>query len=135
MSGNSSADETAIAALNASDTEAVMPPYAEGGVFMLPDAQSVVGKGRYAKPMMRPSRRLRSGSSSPSRKSCDGAAMGVRAENSAGTQKIDATGVVSAEGNRVLFNFGKGDDGKWRIPPTASPPPIQPGEQRLWMPQ
>jgi len=125
MSGNSSADETAIAALNASDTEAVMPPYAEDGVFMLQDA----------KPMMRRSRRLRSGSSSPLRKSCDGAAMGVRAENSAGTQKIDATGVVSAEGNRVLFNFGKTDDGKWRIPPTASPPPIQPRGQRPWMPR
>ena len=52
MSGSSSADETAIrnamaayeAALNASDTQAVMPLYAEDGVFMPQYAQSVVGK-------------------------------------------------------------------------------------------
>ena len=47
MSGNSSADETAIrkvmaayeAALNVSDTQAVMPLYAEDGVFMSQNAQ------------------------------------------------------------------------------------------------
>jgi ketosteroid isomerase-like protein len=42
MSGNPSADEMAIAALNASDTQAVMPHYAEDGVFVPQNAQSVV---------------------------------------------------------------------------------------------
>ena len=55
MSANQSshaADETAIRsvlssyedALNASNTEAVMPLYAEDGVFMPPYSQSAVGK-------------------------------------------------------------------------------------------
>jgi ketosteroid isomerase-like protein len=34
---------------------------------------------------------------------------------SAGTQKINATGALGAEGNQELFVFRKGDDGKWRI--------------------
>jgi hypothetical protein len=63
----------------------------------------------------RQGKRLNSGSSSPSRKSCDGAAMGVRAENSAGTHKINATCAVSTEDNQEVFIFRKGDDGKWRI--------------------
>jgi uncharacterized protein (TIGR02246 family) len=52
MSGNASADEAAIravmsayeAALNASDTQAVMPLYADDSVFMPQNSQSVVGK-------------------------------------------------------------------------------------------
>jgi uncharacterized protein (TIGR02246 family) len=52
MSGNPSGDETAVrsvmaayeAALNASDAQAVMPLYAEDGVFMAPNNQSAVGK-------------------------------------------------------------------------------------------
>jgi uncharacterized protein (TIGR02246 family) len=52
MSGNTSRDEIAIrsvmtayeTALNASDTQAVMPLYAEDGVFMPQNSQSVVGK-------------------------------------------------------------------------------------------
>ena len=52
MSGSTIADETAIrnvmssyeSALNASNTEAVMPLYAEDGVFMAPNNQSAVGR-------------------------------------------------------------------------------------------
>jgi hypothetical protein len=52
MSGNTSADEAPVrafmsayeAALNASDTEAVMPLYADDGVFMPQNSQSAVGK-------------------------------------------------------------------------------------------
>ena len=52
MLGSAPADEAAIgsvmssyeAALNASHTDAVMPLYAEDGVFMAPNNQSVVGK-------------------------------------------------------------------------------------------
>ena len=35
--------------------------------------------------------------------------------NSAGTQKMNATGAVSTEGNQELFILKKADDGKWRI--------------------
>ena len=35
--------------------------------------------------------------------------------NSAGTQKINATGATSPEANQELFIFQKGDDGTWRI--------------------
>jgi hypothetical protein len=134
MSGNSSANDTAIAALNVTDTLPVTPPYVEDSVFMPQSAPSVVGKGRYDKPMTRCSRRFRSGASSPSRKSLDGAAMGVLAENAAGTQKSDATGAVSAEGNRELFTFGA-TMANGAFPATASSPPIQPRGQRPWMPR
>jgi hypothetical protein len=35
--------------------------------------------------------------------------------NSAGTNKINATGATSAEGNQELFVFHKGDDCAWKI--------------------
>jgi uncharacterized protein (TIGR02246 family) len=52
MSGSSGADQEAVrkvlslyeAVLNASNTEAVMPLYAEDGVFMAPNNQSAVGR-------------------------------------------------------------------------------------------
>jgi uncharacterized protein (TIGR02246 family) len=124
MSGNASADETAIrkvmaayeAALNASDTQAVMPLYTEDGVFMPQNAQSVVGKAAVRQAY------------DAVFKAITLAVKFIIAEvvvmapqwafvraNSAGTQKINATGAVSAEGNQELFIFKKGDDGKWRI--------------------
>jgi ketosteroid isomerase-like protein len=35
--------------------------------------------------------------------------------NSAGTNTVNATGKVSAEGNQELFVFRKDGDGRWRI--------------------
>jgi len=35
--------------------------------------------------------------------------------NSAGAQKINASGVTSHEANQELFIFTRGDDGQWRI--------------------
>jgi ketosteroid isomerase-like protein len=35
--------------------------------------------------------------------------------NSAGTNRINATGAISPEGNQELFIFQKSADGKWRI--------------------
>ena len=72
MLGSAPADEAAIgsvmssyeAALNASNTEAVMPLYAEDGVFMAPNNKSAVGKGRCAEPMTRCSKPSCSRSSS-----------------------------------------------------------------------
>jgi ketosteroid isomerase-like protein len=55
----------------------------------------------------------------------DVADLGVRSTNSAGTNKINATRAVSAEGNQELFIFRKGGDGAWKIAPTAFPRPVR----------
>jgi uncharacterized protein (TIGR02246 family) len=124
MSANTSVDEAAIrsvmssyeAALNASSTEAAMPLYTHDGVFMAPNNQSAIGKAAL-------------------RQAYDGVFKAITLKvkfaiaelvvmapewafvrtNSAGTQKINATGATSAEANQELFIFKKGDDGKWRI--------------------
>jgi uncharacterized protein (TIGR02246 family) len=127
MSANQSphaADEAAIRsvlssyqdALNASNTEAVMPLYTEDGVFMPPNNSSAVGKIAV-------------------RRAYDGVfkAITLKVEftvaelvmlspewafvrtNSAGTNKINSTGATGVEGNQELFIFKKGTDGKWRI--------------------
>jgi uncharacterized protein (TIGR02246 family) len=125
MSGSTPADhEAAIrtvmssyeAALNGSNTEAVMPLYADDGVFMAPNNQSVVGKAAV-------------------RQAYDAVFKAITLKvkfviaelivmspqwayvrtNSAGTQTINATGATSREANQELFIFKKGDDGRWRI--------------------
>jgi uncharacterized protein (TIGR02246 family) len=135
MSGSTKAnDESAIRrvmssyeeALNASDTAAVLPLYAEDGVFMPPYNQSAIGKAAV-------------------RKAYDAVFEAITLNvkftiaelvlmspewafvrtNSAGT--INKTGVLSPEGNQELFIFNKGVDGKWRIArysfSSTNPPP------------
>jgi uncharacterized protein (TIGR02246 family) len=124
MSGNSSADETAIrsvmaayeAALNASDTQAVMPLYADDGVFMAQNFQSFVGKAavRQAYDAVFKAITLKVKFSIAEVVVMAPQWAFVRT-NSAGTQKINATGATSAEGNQELFILRKGDDGKWRF--------------------
>jgi uncharacterized protein (TIGR02246 family) len=124
MSGSTIANETAIrnvmssyeSALNASNTEAAMPLYAEDGVFMAPNNQSAVGKASV-------------------RQAYDAVFKAITLKvkftivelvvmstqwafartNSTGTQKINATGATSHEANQELFIFKKSDDGEWRI--------------------
>jgi uncharacterized protein (TIGR02246 family) len=125
MSGSSARDDDAAirdvlssyeAALNASDTEAVMPLYDQNGIFMAPNNQSAIGKTALQRAydavfnaitlkvkftiaelvVMSPQ-------------------WAFARTNSAGTQKINATGASSAEANQELFIFRKGDDAKWRI--------------------
>jgi uncharacterized protein (TIGR02246 family) len=124
MSGDFLADETAIrnvmaayeAALNASDTRAVMPLYAEDGVFMAPNSQSAAGKSavRQAYDAVFKAITLKVKFSIAEVVVMSPQWAFVRT-NSAGTQKINATGAASAEGNQELFIFRKDDDGKWRI--------------------
>ena len=124
MSGNFSADETALrsvmaayeAALNASDTQAVMPLYAEDGVFMAPNNQSAIGKAavRQAYDAVFKAITLKVKFTIAEVVVMAPQWAFVRT-NSAGTQKINATGAIGAEGNQELFVFRKGDDGKWRI--------------------
>jgi uncharacterized protein (TIGR02246 family) len=103
-------------ALNASSTDAVMPLYAEDGVFMPPYSQSAVG-------------------SAPVRKAYDAVFKAITLNvkftiaeivelspdwafartNSAGTTTDHATGRKSAEGNQELFIFKKDQKGAWKI--------------------
>jgi uncharacterized protein (TIGR02246 family) len=124
MSGNPSGDEAAVrsvmaayeAALNASDAQAVMPLYAEDGVFMAPNNQSAVGKAavRQAYDSVFKAITLKVKFTIAEVVVMSPQWTFVRT-NSAGSQKINATGTVSAEGNQELFIFRKGDDAKWRI--------------------
>ena len=124
MSGSTIADETAIrnvmssyeSALNASNTEAGMPLYAEDGVFMAPNNQSAVGKASVRQAYDAVFKAITLGVNfaiaelvvmSPQ--------WAFVRTNSKGTQKINATGVTSAEANQELFILKKGDDGQWRI--------------------
>jgi uncharacterized protein (TIGR02246 family) len=124
MSANFSADETAIrsvmtayeAALNASDTQAVMPLYADEGVFMPPNSQSAIGKAavRRAYDAVFKAITLKVKFTIAEVVVMSPLWAFVRT-NSAGTQKINASGAVSAEANQELFIFKKGDAGKWQI--------------------
>jgi uncharacterized protein (TIGR02246 family) len=124
MSGNTLVDEAAIrtvmssyeAALNASDTQAAMPLYTEDGVFMAPNNQSAVGKAalRQAYDAVFKAITLKVKFAVAEVVVLSPQWAFVRT-NSAGTQKINATGATSPEANQELFIFKKGDDGKWRI--------------------
>jgi uncharacterized protein (TIGR02246 family) len=124
MSASTSVDEAAIrsvmssyeAALNASSTEAAMPLYTEDGVFMAPNNQSAVGKAalRQAYDAVFKAITLKVKFAIAELVVMAPGWAFVRT-NSAGTQKIKATGATSAEANQELFIFKKGDDGKWRI--------------------
>jgi uncharacterized protein (TIGR02246 family) len=104
------------AALNSSNTNAVMPLYTNDGVFMPPYSPSAVGEAEV-------------------RRAYDGVFKAIRltvkfnvAEivelssewvfartNSAGTTLNHATGMTSSEGNQELFLFRKDRDGKFKI--------------------
>jgi uncharacterized protein (TIGR02246 family) len=103
-------------ALNGGKTAAVLPLYADDGVFMPPYSQSAVGREAVEKAydavfdelkfhvkftiadlvVMAPS-------------------WAYVRTNSAGTTEHHSTGKTTAEANQELFIFKKGDDGKWRI--------------------
>ena len=104
------------AALNASNTEAVMPLYAEDGVFMAPNFQSAIGKAavRRAYDAVFKTITLKVKFVIAELVVMSPQWAFVRT-NSAGTQKINATGATSAEAHQELFILRKDDDGKWRI--------------------
>jgi uncharacterized protein (TIGR02246 family) len=103
-------------ALNASNTEAVMPLYTEHGVFMPPNNHSAVGKGavRQAYDAVFKAITLKVKFTIAELVMLSPEWAFVRT-NSAGTNKINATGATGAEGNQELFIFKMGTDGNWRI--------------------
>jgi ketosteroid isomerase-like protein len=103
-------------ALNASDTNAVMPLYAEGGVFMPPYSPSAVGLAavRTAYDAVFAAIKLTVKFNVVEIVEMSSEWIFART-NSAGTTLNHATGAVSKEGNQELFIFHKEKDGKFKI--------------------
>ena len=116
------------AALNAADTNAVLPLYESDGVFMQPYSSSAIGTDAI--------RKTYDADFSTFRLSVAFQIAELRLMSpewafvrtiSAGTNTVAATGKQSAEANQELFILHKGPDGKWRIArysfSTTNPPP------------
>jgi uncharacterized protein (TIGR02246 family) len=104
------------AALNGGKTAAVLPLYAEDGVFMPPYSQSAIGKSAIAIAYDKVFDELQF------EVKFTIAELVVMAPNwayvrtnSAGTTFHRSLGKKLAEANQELFIFKKGNDGKWRI--------------------
>jgi uncharacterized protein (TIGR02246 family) len=103
-------------ALNASSTEAVMPLYAEDGVFMPPYSQSAVGLAAVRKAYDAVFKAITLNVKFTIAEIVEvGPGWAFARTNSAGTTTDDATGKKSAEGNQELFILKKDDDGAWKI--------------------
>src|ERR1700677_162308 len=104
------------AALNASSTEAVMPLYAEDGVFMPPYSQSAVGPAAVRTAYDAVFKAITLNVKFTIAEIVElGPGWAFARTNSVGTTADHATGKNSAEGNQELFIFKKDDDGAWKI--------------------
>jgi uncharacterized protein (TIGR02246 family) len=103
-------------ALNGGRTAAVMPLYADDGVFMPPYSQSAVGKASVEKAYDAVFDELKFNVKFTI---AELVVMAPRwayvRTNSAGTTGHHSTGRTTEEANQELFIFRKGDDGGWRI--------------------
>jgi uncharacterized protein (TIGR02246 family) len=103
-------------ALNASSTDAVMPLYAEDGVFMPPYSQSAVGsaavRNAYDAVFKAITLNVKFTIAEIAEMAPDWA---FARTNSAGVTTDHATGTKSAEGNQELFIFHKDRGGAWKI--------------------
>jgi uncharacterized protein (TIGR02246 family) len=138
QSATKTADDSAIrktlssyeAALNASDTAAVIPLYTEDGVFMAPYSHSAIGKAAvrqaYDAVFKAITLHVKFNVAEIVEMSPEWA---FARTNSAGTNTINATGATSAEANQELFIFRKSSDGAWKIArysfSTTNPAPKQ----------
>ncbi len=116
------------AALNASDTDAVMPLYTEDGVFMPPYSQSAVGTAALRKAYESVFKAITLSVTFKVVEVVEMAPGWVFARTySAGTTTNHATGAKSAEGNQELFIFKKSAEGAWKIArysfSSTNPPP------------
>jgi uncharacterized protein (TIGR02246 family) len=121
---NSPADEAAIrrvmadynTALNGGKTAAVLPLYADDGIFMPPYSQSAVGKDAVRVAYDKVFDELTFNVKFSIAELVQMAPIWAYVRtNSAGTTRHASTGKTTAEANQELFIFRKGDDGKWRI--------------------
>ena len=103
-------------ALNASSTDAVMPLYAEDGVFMPPYSQSAVGAAAVRKAYDAVFKAITLDVKFTIAEIVEvGSGWAFARTNSAGTTTDHATGRKSSEGNQELFIFRKDQDGAWKI--------------------
>jgi uncharacterized protein (TIGR02246 family) len=103
-------------ALNSSDTNQVMPLYADDGVFMPPYSQSAVGQKEVRKAYDAVFQAIKLSVKFDIAEIVEMGPDWVFARtNSAGKTLNHATGKTSAEGNQELFLFRKGNDGQFKI--------------------
>jgi uncharacterized protein (TIGR02246 family) len=104
------------AALNASDTDAVMPLYAEDGVFMPPYSASAAGARAVRKAYDAVFKAIKLTVKFNVAEIVEMSPEWVFARtNSAGTTLNHATGVISAEANQELFIFRRDRGGRFKI--------------------
>jgi uncharacterized protein (TIGR02246 family) len=120
MSGSTDAITALLAkyndALNASSTEAVMPLYAEDGVFMPPYSPSAVGAPAVKKAYDAVFKAITLDVKFTIAEIVElGSGWAFARTNSAGTTTDHVTATKSAEGNQELFIFKKDGDGSWKI--------------------
>jgi uncharacterized protein (TIGR02246 family) len=129
-------DETAIRAtlekyqdaLNASSTDQAMPLYEDDGVFMPPYSQSAAGKTQLRQAYDAVFKAITLHVKFTIREVVQmSPTWAFVRTNSAGTNKVNSTGAMSAEGNQELFILHKGADGAWKIArysfSSTNPPP------------
>ncbi|HYC26093.1 MAG TPA: SgcJ/EcaC family oxidoreductase, partial [Roseiarcus sp.] len=115
-------------ALNGGSTAAVLPLYADDGVFMPPYSQSAVGKDAVRKAYDAVFKELKFDVKFTIAELVTMSANWAYVRtNSAGTTGHSSTGKTTSEANQELFIFRKGADGAWLIArysfsPTNSPP-------------
>ena len=116
-------------ALNASSTDRCLTLYADDGVFMAPYSPSAVGKTavRKAYDQVFKTITLHVKFNIAEIVEMSPTWAFVRT-NSAGTNKVNATGAMSAEGNQELFIFKKAADGTWKIERYSFSPTSPPHE-------
>jgi len=103
-------------ALNASDTNAVLPLYTDDGVFMPPYSPSAIGKEAVRNAYDAVFAAIRLTVKFNVAEIVEMCPDWVFARtNSAGTTLNHFTGMTSAEANQELFILRKGSDGKFRI--------------------
>lgn len=103
-------------ALNASDTDAVMPLYVDDGVFMPPSSPSAVGRDALRKAYDAVFEAITLNVEFKIAEVVEvGPGWVFARTNSAGTNTDNATGRKSAEANQELFIFKRDSDGKWKI--------------------
>jgi uncharacterized protein (TIGR02246 family) len=103
-------------ALNSSDTNAVMPLYAEDGVFMPPYSPSAVGLAEVRKAYDSVFAAIKLTVKFDVAEVVEMSPEWVFARtDSAGTTLNRASGVTTKEGNQELFIFHKEKDGKFKI--------------------
>ena len=104
------------AALNGGKTSAVLPLYADDGVFMPPYSQSAVGKEAVRKAYDAVFDELKFDVKFNIAELVVMTPMWAYVRtNSTGATLHHSTGKTTAESNQELFIFKKADDGKWRI--------------------